>query len=1261
MIYYLYQRKEEKARRKEMKKMKKQLENRMNGVEDQLDDDEDDDEDEDDYDYTPIPYESRIQEPREEDDVIMQITEGILYRAPAAVGTALLDVVGLAGESVKVVAAGAKDVSSFGIGVVASGFGLLTLASWITTPTLDQEEESILLRDNAPVAMQKLLVSRLAASLVESLRLAPHFTAIITVWIDEALQIWKKVAGTNNLEGVPKIKVPDDSSDQSDKISKFAIEVYKRDKLNESDFQKRFNRVQKDEAEEQRKIKLSLREKIGDNKDLTDKEFIAWYVICRLTGTKFSIPADNGFPVFTEEHTSLMAAVLKRNNELYDISKNRGQTMLGYTFDEAIQCGIDVPYLLIGCSAGDSESYSLFKEFYAAIVSEIGIYNHIRMKYLNEISKEKESDQAWFNVKKNVENFEFVGHNGRFDIDPSHVTWADDEIKEFIHFSFIGCHRNIRGLPFPIFSNRAERRQSEEILKNAIDSHFTGNLKGIYTSIYQMSDTEREFFEQNRIIFSKPNDDSMLFAAGGAHDWPHNRGLFHDDAKSFILWVNNEDHLQIDVKILNSGLLPLYQRYLEIIDGIHDGIKARGIHFARDDDFGYHTVCPSNCGSGFRAGALLLVPNLCIPKFNIQEICARLGLECRKMKHGGVEIAEVYTKYRFGFSETETMQALSDGIRSLVKMEIAIRSNDNKKFLDIVQCLPKDPDEYVGPILNLGPPSLEKGSALILEKRLFVEDQRYLRKDDYPVFTSAHTSYVAKYLTTEVFDKIENRADGKGLFLSHAIRTAVDVPNSKIGIYLSGKPSYEAFYDLLNPIIKNLHDYDFLKAPHITNLDLWKVTGANAIEVGYVKSCSITTSRNIDGIFMSPIISRKMRRAVEHIVRTSIDYMDASSTKKGKFYSRDEIDMILNTLERMDVSVDAPPYSSESSIAGCARDWHDARGIFLNGNKNMAITVNEEDHIKMIVKEESSSVNMRTVVKTFALSLKALEDSLLLCGYTFLKDNRLGFLTCSPANLGTALYVNLVIELPTVGNDPLMAIPIAETFYINAEKINNKTWRLRNMYTMGRSEVEILQDMINCVLSLIRMDKAKSLQDSQMSFKNKIAFISIDDRNPDPPIVHNTDKMDDILRQYKEIYKPAVRVIITKRDMPPIPDYIITKFKTATGSLSLSPFQGRWVKAKLSSCPSIEDNDFKRQYAWIDPITQTIHWGSNEDKKIDHKCISIISAKSVEVLTEATTGFVFTLITGEVLQIQLPKDWPSSEQADWANVVGFIRGEQNRI
>ena len=45
------------------------------------------------------------------------------------------------------------------------------------------------------------------------------------------------------------------------------------------------------------------------------------------------------------------------------------------------------------------------------------------------------------------------------------------------------------------------------------------------------------------------------------------------------------------------------------------------------------------------------------------------------------------------------------------------------------------------------------------------------------------------------------------------------------------------------------------------------------------------------------------------------------------------------------------PVSPLLTSAGMARDWPDARGIFLNSKKNFLCWVNEEDHIRIVSME----------------------------------------------------------------------------------------------------------------------------------------------------------------------------------------------------------------------------------------------------------------------------------------------------------------------
>ena len=42
-----------------------------------------------------------------------------------------------------------------------------------------------------------------------------------------------------------------------------------------------------------------------------------------------------------------------------------------------------------------------------------------------------------------------------------------------------------------------------------------------------------------------PSARNLLTGAGAARDWPHNRGIFHNEAHTALCWVNEEDHCRI--------------------------------------------------------------------------------------------------------------------------------------------------------------------------------------------------------------------------------------------------------------------------------------------------------------------------------------------------------------------------------------------------------------------------------------------------------------------------------------------------------------------------------------------------------------------------------------------------------------------------------------------------------------------------------------------------------------------------------------------
>ena len=77
-------------------------------------------------------------------------------------------------------------------------------------------------------------------------------------------------------------------------------------------------------------------------------------------------PAGN-FPYITPAHRSLTAKALRAKPELYTKFANV-KTPGGFTFDQAIQCGMDAPHLGVGIVAAEKASYDAYKEIFDIII-----------------------------------------------------------------------------------------------------------------------------------------------------------------------------------------------------------------------------------------------------------------------------------------------------------------------------------------------------------------------------------------------------------------------------------------------------------------------------------------------------------------------------------------------------------------------------------------------------------------------------------------------------------------------------------------------------------------------------------------------------------------------------------------------------------------------------------------------------------------------------------------------------------------------------
>jgi hypothetical protein len=88
-----------------------------------------------------------------------------------------------------------------------------------------------------------------------------------------------------------------------------------------------------------------------------------------------------------------------------------------------------------------------------------------------------------------------------------------------------------------------EDRLADEKTVESLFANFTGDLAGKYYSLASLTPEQRQQLIDDHFLFKE--GDRFLEACGLNRDWPSGRGIFHNEAKTFLIWFNEEDHFRI--------------------------------------------------------------------------------------------------------------------------------------------------------------------------------------------------------------------------------------------------------------------------------------------------------------------------------------------------------------------------------------------------------------------------------------------------------------------------------------------------------------------------------------------------------------------------------------------------------------------------------------------------------------------------------------------------------------------------------------------
>merc|ERR1712088_109465 len=289
----------------------------------------------------------------------------------------------------------------------------------------------------------------------------------------------------------------------------------------------------------------------------------------------------------------------------------------GFTLAKAIACAVEFDNQHCGIYAGDWDSYKDFSAVFDPLIQE---YHGIAP------GAKHTSDMDVSKIRGNV---------------------AEDVP---VHSCRIRVGRSIDGFGLSPGITREQRKGVEKLMINAVKS-FPADLAGKYYPLTGMDG-----------------------------DWPEGRGIFHNDKKTFLIWVNEEDQLRIISMQMGGDVKQVLERLAKGIKAVQDSVKKEsGKDFCLDERYGYIHSCPTNLGTGMRASVHVDLPGW--TKHGVAKLqarCEELHLQPRgtRGESGGQTgfTYDISNKHRLGYSEVELVQKMIDGVNTLHKED-----NDLKK------------------------------------------------------------------------------------------------------------------------------------------------------------------------------------------------------------------------------------------------------------------------------------------------------------------------------------------------------------------------------------------------------------------------------------------------------------------------------------------------------------------------------------------------------------------------------------------------------
>ncbi|CAG9622251.1 protein arginine kinase [Sutcliffiella rhizosphaerae] len=230
-----------------------------------------------------------------------------------------------------------------------------------------------------------------------------------------------------------------------------------------------------------------------------------------------------------------------------------------------------------------------------------------------------------------------------------------------------------------------------------------------------------------------------------------------------------------------------------------------------------------------------------------------------------------------------------------------------------------------------------------------------------------------------------------------------------------------------------------------------------------VLSSRVRLARNLEKMKFPTLASNEEAQSVVDIVRQHFGGKSFHELGELEFLVMEE----LNNLEKrvlVEKHLISPQLAEDSAFGAC----------LLSPNEEVSIMINEEDHIRIQCLFPGLQLNE-------ALEVANTLDDWMESKVDYAFDEKHGYLTSCPTNVGTGLRASVMMHLPALVLTQQMnrIIPainqlglVVRGIYGEGSEALGNIFQISNQLTLGKSEEDIVQDLLSVVQQLIAQERS---------------------------------------------------------------------------------------------------------------------------------------------------------------------------------------------